>query len=85
LAVYPWDVSISRELPGDSALNHVRGPITSLVLLGNRARVQVGGLVSEVTAASAERLGLAEGEVVLASFKAAATRLVERAPAHTGR
>jgi ABC-type sulfate/molybdate transport systems ATPase subunit len=85
VAVYPWDVSISRELPGDSALNHVHGPISSLVLLGNRARVQVRGVVSEVTAASAERLGLVEGDVVVASFKAAATRLVERAPTQSGR
>lgn len=81
VAVYPWDVSVAREAPDDSALNHVRGPITSLVVIGNRARVQVGGLVGEVTTASAERLGLAEGEVVTASFKAAATRLVERASA----
>jgi molybdate transport system ATP-binding protein len=85
VAVYPWDVSISREAPDDSALNHVQGPITSLVLIGNRARVQVRGLVGEVTAASAERLGLKEGDVVLASFKAAATRLVQRAPVTTGR
>ena len=28
VAVYPWDVSISREQPHDSALNHVHGPIT---------------------------------------------------------
>jgi ABC-type sulfate/molybdate transport systems ATPase subunit len=85
VAVYPWDVSISREPPGDSALNHVRGPIMSLVIVGNRARVQVRGLVGEVTAASAARLGLAEGDVVMASFKAAATRLVERAPMRGGR
>ena len=84
VAVYPWDVSISREQPDDSALNHVHGPITSLVVVGNRARVQVEALVGEVTAASVERLGLAEGDVVMASFKAAATRLVERASA-TGR
>jgi ABC-type sulfate/molybdate transport systems ATPase subunit len=85
VAVYPWDVSISHEPTGDSALNHIRGPITSLVLVGNRARVQVRGLVGEVTAASAERLGLAEGDLVMASFKAAATRLVERAPMRGGR
>jgi molybdenum ABC transporter ATP-binding protein len=85
VAVYPWDVSISREAPDDSALNHVHGPITSFVLIGNRARVQVRELVGEVTAASAERLALKEGDVVLASFKAAATRLVQRAPATTGR
>jgi molybdate transport system ATP-binding protein len=82
VAVYPWVVSIAREAPDDSALNHVRGPITSLVSVGNRARVQVGELVGEVTTASAERLGLCEGDVVTVSFKAAATRLVERtAPA----
>jgi molybdate transport system ATP-binding protein len=85
VAVYPWDVSISRELPHDSSLNHVRGPITSLVLIGNRARVQVRGLVGEVTAASAERLSLRKDEVVIASFKAAATRLVEQAPTASGR
>jgi molybdate transport system ATP-binding protein len=78
VAVYPWEVSIAREAPDDSALNHIRGPITSLVRVGNRARVQVGGLVGEVTTASVERLDLAEGEVVVASFKAAATRLVAR-------
>jgi len=85
VAVYPWDVSISREPPRDSALNYVRGPITSLVVLGNRARVQVRGLVGEVTVASAERLALREDEIVMASFKAAATRLVERAPTTIGR
>ena len=80
VAVYPWDVSIARERSRDSALNHVEGPITSVVRLGNRARVQIrGGLVGEVTSASADRLGLVEGELVVASFKAAATRLVERA------
>ena len=78
VAVYPWEVSVAREPTRDSALNHVRGPITSLVRIGNRARVQVGGLVGEVTAASADRLGLEKGDFVVASFKAAATRLVER-------
>jgi len=78
IAVYPWEVSIAREPAHDSALNHVRGPITSLVQIGNRARVQVGALVGEVTTTSVERLALKEGELVIASFKAAATRLVAR-------
>jgi len=78
VAVYPWEISIAREAPRDSALNHVHGPIESIVEIGNRARVQVGGLVGEITAASVERLGLARGDVVVASFKAAATRLVPR-------
>ena len=54
----------------------MRGEVRSLVALGNRVRVRVGPLTAEVTAASAERLGLAEGEPVVASFKATATRLV---------
>ena len=78
MAVYPWEISIAREAPDDSSLNHVRRPITSLVRIGNRARVQVGPLVGEVTTASVERLGLREGETVVASFKAAATHLVAR-------
>jgi molybdate transport system ATP-binding protein len=78
VAVYPWEVSIARESPHDSALNHVRGPIASSVQVGNRVRIQVGSLVAEVTAASVERLALREGEHVVATFKAAATRLVAR-------
>ena len=78
VAVYPWEISIAREPPDDSSLNHVRRPITSLVRIGNRARVQVGPLVGEVTTASVERLGLREGDTVVASFKAAATHLVAR-------
>jgi len=77
-AVYPWEISIARETPSDSALNHVRGPIVSIVPVGNRARIQVGTLVGEITAASVERLGLAQGDVVVASFKATATRLMTR-------
>jgi len=76
VAVYPWEVAVSRTEPTDSAINHVRGEVRSLVTLGNRVRVRVGPLTAEVTAASAERLELAEGSPVVASFKATATRLV---------
>jgi molybdate transport system ATP-binding protein len=76
IAVYPWEVSLSREAPDDSAVNHVRAPVASLVALGNRVRVRVGPLTAEVTAQSVERLGLREGDVVVASFKATGTRLL---------
>ena len=76
LAVYPWEVSLARTESADSAVNHLRGEVRSLVALGNRVRVRVGPLAAEVTAASAERLALVEGELVVASFKATATRLV---------
>ena len=76
VAVYPWEVSLARGEPGDSAVNHVRGNVRSLVELGNRVRVSVGPLTAEITAVSAERLGLREGDSVFASFKATATRII---------
>ncbi len=76
LAVYPWEVSLSRDLPTDSAVNHIRATVASIVPLGNRTRVRVGPIVAEVTAASAERLGLREGDIVIATFKATASRLL---------
>jgi molybdopterin-binding protein len=46
------------------------------VPVGNRMRVRVGPVTAEVTAASAERLRLREGDAVVASFKATGVRLV---------
>ncbi len=77
LAVYPWEVSIARKAPTDSAVNHLAGEVRSLVSLGNRVRVQVGPITAEITAASSARLGLGEGDVVVATFKATAVRLVQ--------
>ena len=78
VVVYPWEVSIApaESVPADSSLNHVSAPISSLVTIGNRVRVRVGPLVGEVTAASAERLALERGQLVVASFKATGARLV---------
>ena len=76
LAVHPWEVSLARAQPVDSAVNHLAGAITSIVPLGNRARVRVGELVGEISMSSLDRLGLREGEVVVASFKATAARLL---------
>jgi molybdate transport system ATP-binding protein len=76
LAVYPWEIALARGEAADSAVNHIRGEVRSLVVLGNRVRVRVGPLTAEITAASAERLDLREGERVVASFKATAARLV---------
>ena len=78
VVVYPWEVSVARtHTPdADSALNVVRGQVGSLVEVANRVRVRVGPLTAEVTTASAIRLGLAEGGVAYATFKATGTRLV---------
>jgi molybdate transport system ATP-binding protein len=74
--VYPWEVTLAREAPADSAQNHVRGPVEAVVRVGNRVRVTIGPLTAEVTAGSAERLGIREGETLVATWKAAGTRLL---------
>jgi molybdate transport system ATP-binding protein len=76
LVVYPWDVSVGRVAADDSALNHLGGEIVSLVQVGNRVRVRLPFLTAEITAASAERLGLRPGDAVIASFKATQARLL---------
>jgi molybdate transport system ATP-binding protein len=76
LVVYPWEVTVARSAPLDSAQNHIRGEIATIVPVANRVRVRVGPLTAEITAASAERLRLRPGDVVVASFKASGTRLV---------
>ncbi|HEY3069443.1 MAG TPA: ABC transporter ATP-binding protein [Gaiellaceae bacterium] len=76
VVVYPWEVTVARSTPLDSAQNHIRAPIATLVPVANRVRVRVGPLTAEITGASADRLGLRAGEVVVASFKASGTRLV---------
>lgn len=76
VAIHPWDIAVAREAPDDSAINHVTAPIASVVVLGNRVRVRIGPITAEVTAQSVARLQLGEGDVVVATFKATATRLV---------
>jgi molybdate transport system ATP-binding protein len=76
LLVYPWEITLARAAGDDSSRNHLHGRVEELVPLGNRVRVRVGPLTAEVTAASADRLGLRVGEPVVASFKATGTRIV---------
>lgn len=76
VVVYPWEITVSRQLPDDSALNRIVGGITSIVPLGNRVRMRIGPLVAEITAESARRLAFERGQTAVASFKASATRLV---------
>ncbi len=76
VVVYPWEVSLGRDAPRDSAQNVIRGEVRSIVHISNRARVKVGPLTAEVTAAALERLELQVGSTAVASFKATGTRLV---------
>jgi len=74
--VHPWEVAIARAVGDDSSLNQITAPISRLFPLGNRVRVTLGPLTAEITAASAERLGLRVGETAVATFKATGLRLV---------
>ena len=75
----PADVTVSLEPPAGSARNVLCGRITSVMVEGERARVRISTtptLVAEVTLGSVERLGLREGELVWASFKAVEVQIV---------
>lgn len=76
--VYPWDVTLARARPSDSAQNHLQAEVQSIVPVGNRVRITVGPVTAEVTAESARRLSIREGDLLVASWKATATRLVAR-------
>jgi molybdate transport system ATP-binding protein len=74
--VHPWEITLARSAPTDSARNHLRAPIAAVVPDGDRVRVRVGPLTAEITAAAARELELAPGVPVVASFKATGARLV---------
>ncbi|MES1248079.1 MAG: ABC transporter ATP-binding protein [Actinomycetota bacterium] len=78
VVVYPWEITVGRvhHEQVDSALNVIRGEIRSVVHVGSRVRVRVGPIIAEVTAASAEKLDLADGGIAVATFKATGTRLL---------
>ena len=74
--VYPWDVTLAHTEPVDSAQNHLHATVSSVVPVANRVRVTLGPLTAELSAESATRLAIREGDVLVASWKATATRLV---------
>ena len=80
VVVHPWDVTL--EPPGavaGSAQNRIDATVVTITPAGNRLRIglQAGQpLAAEITPAGAQRLGLAPGMTVLATWKATATRLV---------
>jgi ABC-type sulfate/molybdate transport systems ATPase subunit len=78
VVVYPWEISVGRSPHDDSALNALNADVRSVAYSGNRIRVTAGPLTAEVTARSAEALGLAPGVPVVLTFKATGTRLLGR-------
>ena len=82
-SVFPWEIAVE---PADgaaigSARNRLAAEVASVTPLGSRVRVGLDGpqpLAAEVTEASVRELGLARGRTVVATWKAAATRLTSR-------
>ncbi|MEP7324909.1 MAG: ABC transporter ATP-binding protein [Gemmatimonadota bacterium] len=76
VAVSPREITIYRQPPGGSAQNVFFGPVTEMVPEppnGERVRVALGTeppLVAEVTQRAVSALGLEEGALVYAAFKA---------------
>jgi len=83
VSVYPWEIALARpgEVPRDSARNHLDVEVLSVTTVGTRVRVGLAApqpLTAELSEASARELGLARGVRAVASFKAAATRVLPR-------
>jgi len=84
VSVYPWEITL---LPPDaraagSAQNLLMARVTSIVTVGNRARVGLLAgqpLVAEITQESVRGLGLEVGSAVAVAWKATATRVTELA------
>jgi molybdate transport system ATP-binding protein len=75
----PAEVSLYRSKPEGSARNVLQGSIEAIQIETDRARVRIRSrppLLAEITPGSIERLGLAEGVEVWASFKAVEIELV---------
>lgn len=79
----PEDITLwaASEAPPSSARNRIPGRIVRLVPQGALMRVTLDcgfALVALITRASANEMGLAEGQKVTASFKASAAHLIPR-------
>ena len=83
VSIYPWEIVIEPPTAPavGSAQNHLLAEVTSITVVGNRVRVGLQAsqpFVAEITQAAARSLRLAVGSQVSASWKATATRLIER-------
>lgn len=75
VAVYPWEVGVALEAPGDG-LNAIPGAVHGLAPEGGRVRLRIGDVVVERPADEVERLGVAPGMAAWATFPPDAVRVV---------
>ena len=83
VSVYPWEITLARpgEAAHDSARNHLEVDVVSVTTVGPRVRVGLAApqpLTAELSESSMRALGLEPGTRAVASFKAAATRVLPR-------
>lgn len=75
----PADVVLHRDRPEGSARNLLRGRVLAVDIEGGRARVRIASqppIVAEVTMGSIERLQIADGVGLWASFKAVEVEVI---------
>jgi molybdate transport system ATP-binding protein len=82
-SVFPWDIVIEPAGAGStgSARNHLPAEVQTVTAIGGRVRLGLAAvqpLAAEVTEAAVTELGLRPGAQVVATWKAATTRLVGR-------
>jgi molybdate transport system ATP-binding protein len=83
VSVYPWEIALARpgEAAHDSARNHLDVDVVSVTTVGPRVRVGLAApqpLTAELSESSLRELELVPGGRAVASFKAAATRVLPR-------
>jgi molybdate transport system ATP-binding protein len=83
VSVYPWEIALARpgEAAHDSARNHLDVDVVSVTTVGPRVRVGLAApqpLTAELSESSLRDLELVPGGRAVASFKAAATRVLPR-------
>jgi molybdate transport system ATP-binding protein len=81
VSVYPWEITLAAPgaEPSDSARNHLAVRVVSVTSVGNRVRVGLAApqpLTAELSDASVAALDLRPDAPAVASWKAAATRLL---------
>jgi molybdate transport system ATP-binding protein len=81
VSVYPWEIALAPEHAADpgSTRNHLPVEVVSVTTVGNRVRVGLAApqpLVAEISDAAVRELELRPGSRAIASWKAAATRLL---------
>ena len=81
VSVYPWEITLAPEHARDpgSARNHLPVEVVSITAVGNRVRVGLAApqpLTAELSDAAVRELDLRPGSRAVASWKAAATRLL---------